>query len=139
MLTPDSSIEVEVLDAERDALAETKVRPVHEAGDDPDVALEPGEHGFDLRGAQDDGEPVGPPRADERTQLTQIPPEHATIQEEQRAERLPCVEALTFRSVARWVRNWLTCSSSRCSGCLIPWKCTKRLVQPTYASSVRRL
>ncbi len=50
-----------------------------------------------------------------------------------------CVAAATWRSAARWLRKAVTSASPIASGCRLPLKKMKRLIQCTYASSVRRL
>ena len=112
------SIEVDVLDADRERFEEAKAASIEELADEAkgrDEVPEQGEGGLPR---EDRGEVFGPAGAFERLEPGHFQVEDPFVEEEERAQRLFCVDAEVRRATASSFRKAVISSAPICRGCL---------------------
>ena len=104
-----------MLDAQAKALHQAKAGAIHQARHEPHVPLHLAQDGPDLLSRQDDREPLGPARADDGAQVSELLAEYVPVeQREGRSAPDFAWIAATLLPMGRCVRNALT-SGSRIS------------------------
>ena len=104
----------------------------------PRHAVNPREHARDLVARQHHGQPLRPPGRSIATEPRQVDAQHLAVEKEERAHRL-ILRGGCDAALGRQVVRKASTSAARHSGCRLPWKMMKRLIQSQYACSVRRL